>query len=162
MKDMISIKPIGDVDRIWLPVWISQRWRTETLVFRGEKNIPAELPGFIALMHKMPVGVITYRVKDNVCQIISLDTVVHGKGIGIALLEKVLEVMRNQNIHQIKMLTTNDNVKRMEFLEQNGFKKVKVFEDEVVKYSRKVKPEIQPFGYENLPIRDEIEFQREI
>jgi very-short-patch-repair endonuclease len=70
--------------------------------------------------------------------------------------------MREQNIHQIKMLTTNDNVKRMEFLEKNGFKKVKVFEDEVVKYSRKVKPEIQPFGYEHLPIRDEIEFQREI
>ncbi|MDD3807349.1 MAG: GNAT family N-acetyltransferase [Candidatus Marinimicrobia bacterium] len=162
MKDMITIKPIRDVDRIWLPVWISQRWRTETLVFRGEKNAPAELPGFIAFIHKMPVGVITYSLKEDVCQIISLDTVVHGKGIGDALLEKVLEVMREKNIHHIKMLTTNDNLKRMEFLERNGFKKVKVYEDEVVKYSRKVKPEIQPFGYENLPIRDEIEYLREI
>jgi|GEM_PF-1667667 len=162
MKDLITIKPISDTDRIWLPVWISQRWRTETLVFRGEKNSPAELPGFVAFMHKMPVGVITYRIKDEACQIISLDTVVHGKGIGISLLEKVLELMQEQKTHKIRMLTTNDNVKRMEFLENAGFKKVKVYEDEVVKYSRKVKPEIQPYGYEHIPIKDEIEFCREI
>ncbi len=48
---------------------------------------PAELPGFLAKAGAHILGLLTYRIETNACEIVSLDALQPRAGIGTALVE---------------------------------------------------------------------------
>ncbi len=74
------------------------------------------------------------------------------------MVNKVKEVAKENVCKRIKLITTNDNIRGIEFYQKRGFVFSKIYIDSM-KNSRKLKPQIPMFAENGLPIRDEIEFE---
>lgn len=80
------------------------------------------------------------------------------QGIGTLLLKTAISLARHQNCQRIWLITTNDNLKALGFYQRRGFHLRAVYPD-VIKESRRLKPEIPEIGFNNIPLRDEIELE---
>ncbi|GAE26796.1 acetyltransferase [Halalkalibacter wakoensis JCM 9140] len=115
------------------------------------------LDGFTILNEEEKmIGLITYIIKDNECEIISLDSIEEGRGIGTTLVQEVENLALQRKCKLVKLITTNDNLVALKFYQKRGFFMSKVINNAVEK-ARKIKPEIPFIGNDGIPIRDEIE-----
>jgi GNAT superfamily N-acetyltransferase len=127
-------------------------------VSRGKIYYPHKLPGFVAFDGKKYLGLITYRIGKNDCEIISLNSTIKRKGIGKALVERVKRVTKNLGCKRLWLITTNDNIDALIFWQKIGFS-LKAIYPNAVSFSRKLKPKIPKSGNYGIPIRDEIELE---
>ncbi|MGN7313107.1 GNAT family N-acetyltransferase [Alkalicoccobacillus gibsonii] len=150
----IKEKQRQNVEHFFIKHWGSDEMVTSSGVFNC-----SELDGFIVFNDKDEIrGLITYIVKDRVCEIISLDSVDEGQGIGSALLKAVeYEVKRTCN--KIKIITTNDNMKALGFYQKRGYRLTQIIKDAVTE-ARKHKPEIPLVGEYGIPLLDELELEK--
>jgi len=155
---MFSIRPFGNVDRPWVRQWMIDHWGAELMIAHGDKIYPAEFPGFVAESGADKVGLITYALRDDGCEILSLDSLVEGQGIGLALIEAVRRIAIDNGICRLWLITTNDNLNALRFYQKRGFELVKIHR-RAVDESRKIKPSIPLLGNYGIPIRDEIELE---
>jgi ribosomal protein S18 acetylase RimI-like enzyme len=126
------------------------------IVTRGRVHDASELPGYVASQDKEIVGLITYKIEADHCEIVSLNSSIQGVGIGTALLKAVEMHAIEQNCTRLWLITTNDNQPAQHFYYKRDFKIVAIHHD-AIKESRKLKPEIPLLGIDGIPIRDEIE-----
>lgn len=160
-KFNFKIRAIKDCDREWIRKFISKEWSSEKSVSRGKIYYPHNLPGFIAFKNKKYLGLITYNIKKDSCEIITLNTIVKKKGIGSALVEKVKKVAKKSGCKRLWLITTNDNTDALRFWQKIGFF-IKATYPNAMSFSRKLKPEIPEIGNYGIPIRDEIELELKI
>lgn len=155
---MISVRrlTVDDLPRL-RTVW-KENWGDEFVVAHGVIFYPDTLDGFIALDDDEWIGAITYAFSENECEIISLDSVREGIGVGTMLIQKVVEEAHEKDCRRIFIITTNDNLKALSFYQKRGFELVAVHRG-AVNESRKIKPGIPLIGANNIPLRDEIELE---
>jgi ribosomal protein S18 acetylase RimI-like enzyme len=120
-----------------------------------------KLSGFVAVNGRQPVGLITYTIEGGDCEIVSLDSLEAGKGIGSNLIKAVLDLARDKRCIRVWLVTTNDNTGALCFYQKIGFKLVAIHND-TIKASRRLKPTIPELGYDDIPVRDEIELEIKI
>ena len=149
------IIPVGE-DREEVKRYLRHHWGSHMIVTRGRVHDASALPGYIALLGEEIVGLITYNVEGDQCEIVSLNSSIQGVGIGTALLKAVEMHAIEQNCSRLWLITTNDNQPAQHFYYKRGYKIVAIHHD-AIKESRKLKPEIPLFGVDGIPIRDEIE-----
>lgn len=154
----IEIKEYTEQDRAWTRNLLEKRWGSSTVVSRGKMHQADMLPGFIAYIDDAPQGLVTYRIEDRECEIVTLDALFEGRGIGKDLLNAVRKIASSEKCNRIWLITTNDNARAQEFYKKCGFELVAVYEN-AIQESRKLKPEIPDIGIDGIPIRDEIEFE---
>jgi len=152
------IRPITENDHQFIREFITRRWKAEAVVVHEEIFYPAELPGFMAEHDKEPLGLLTYQIKENQCEIITLDSLKEGWGIGSKLMEAIKVKATKSGCTRIWVITTNDNLPALGFYQKCGFK-IKAIAINAVGKSRILKPSIPLSGYEYIPIRDEIELE---
>ncbi len=157
-KFYFRIMVVNKKDRGWVKKFISEHWGSEKSISRGKILYPHRLPGFIAFKGKKKLGLITYNIKKDECEIVTLNALIKGKGIGMALVEKVKRICRKLNCKRLWLITTNDNIDALLFWQKIGFS-LKAVYPEAISLSRKLKPEIPLFGNYRIPIRDEIELE---
>lgn len=153
----IQIRPIEEIDKEWITSILEKQWGSTKIVTRGKLRQADKLPGYIALLDDKKVGLITYSI-ENDCEIITLDSLVQGKGIGTALLEKVKQTAKEQNCKRVWLITTNDNTEALRFYQKRGFVLSALYLN-ALEQSRRLKPEIPQIGIDNIPLRDEIELK---
>jgi ribosomal protein S18 acetylase RimI-like enzyme len=102
------------------------------------------------------VGIATYRFADGACELVTLDSMIEGIGVGTALIEAVRGAARAAGCTRLWLITTNDNLSALRFYQKRGFQMVAVYPN-ALDESRKLKPEIPLMGEDAIPIRDEIE-----
>jgi GNAT superfamily N-acetyltransferase len=152
------VRPLTGDDRPWVDRLMRQRWGGETVVTRGVVHWPAELPGFVALRGGERVGLVTCSVRGKDCEIVSLDSLAEGTGVGTSLIEAAREWARQRGCERLWLVTTNDNVGALRFYQKRGFVLVALHQD-AVERSRRLKPGIPLVGNDGIPIRDEIELE---
>jgi GNAT superfamily N-acetyltransferase len=153
-----AIRDFEDRDREWARALLTERWGSARVVSRATLHRADRLPGFVAELGGDRKGLITYRIADDACEIVTLDSVDERRGIGTALLDAVRELVRSRGCRRLWLITTNDNVHAQEFYQKRGFEIVAIHENAVVE-SRKMKPEIPEKGFDGIPVRDEIELE---
>ena len=104
------------------------------------------------------IGLLTFLVHDDECEITSLDSLQEGQGIGTALMEAMLAEAKRRKCRRIFLVTTNDNLHALGFYQRRGFELVAVHRG-AVNEARKMKPSISLIGENNIPLRDEIELE---
>jgi ribosomal protein S18 acetylase RimI-like enzyme len=119
---------------------------------------PAELPGFAAFEDDRCVGLLTYEIEGDALEIVTIDALVEGQGIGTALLRAVEEVARAQGCRRLRLVTTNNNLRALLFYQRAGFRLVALVPG-AVEESRKLKPSIPELDAAGLPIRDELHLE---
>ncbi len=102
---------------------------------------------------------ITYIIKNDQIEIISLDSFRENVGIGSQLLKKLEEISEEKDITKISVITTNDNLNALKFYQKRGYSIIKVIPNAVEK-ARKQKPSIPLFAENGIPIRDEIVLEK--
>ena len=125
---------------------------------RGKAWKPAELPGFAAFDGATCVGLVTYELDAEACELVSIDALREGAGIGTQLLRAVVDVARASGCSRVQLLTTNNNLRALAFYQKRGFRLVGL-EVGAVDEQRKLKPAIPAVDGAGLPIRDELHLE---
>jgi GNAT superfamily N-acetyltransferase len=155
---MLEIRPISEHDRVWIEALLCEHWGSTIQVTRGRLHDASSLPGYVAVYHHERAGLITYRVEGNAYEIITLNSLVEGQGIGTALVQAVREAAVEAGCKRLWLITTNENLTALRFWQKRGFSLVQVHQNAVAD-SRRLKPEIPLTGEHGIPIRDEIELE---
>jgi len=137
--------------------WI-EHWGGEEMLTRGNVYRPKQLDGFVVEDENEWVGLITFLIKDNECEVTSLDSLREGKGIATQLLDKAIQEAHAGNCKRLFLITTNDNLHALGFYQKRGFEIVTIYRG-AVNESRKIKPTIPLVGMDGIPLRDEIELE---
>lgn len=134
-------------------------WGDDEMVVSSGTYQLSDLPGFFAYDEAEIIGVITYIIRNDQIEIISLDSFRENVGIGSQLLKKLEEISEEKDITNISVITTNDNLNALKFYQKRGYNIRKVIPNAVEK-ARKQKPSIPQFAENGIPIRDEIVLEK--
>ena len=152
------VRPVRAEDRDWIRRFVAERWGAEVVVARGVLYRPHELAGIVAEGDGGPIGLLTYQISGDACEIVTLDSVRPSMGVGTALLEAVKDAARAAGCRRLWLVTTNDNLEALRFYQKRGFVLVAVHRN-AAEAARRLKPEISRLGAHGIPIRDEIELE---
>jgi ribosomal protein S18 acetylase RimI-like enzyme len=137
--------------------WI-QHWGTDFVVAHGESIRFDQVEGFV---FGDWLGLLTFQIRGEECEVISLDSLKEGQGIGTTLIESVIQEAKSKKCRRIFLITTNDNLHALGFYQRRGFELVAIHRD-AVNESRIIKPSIPLIGENGIPLRDEIELEMPI
>jgi ribosomal protein S18 acetylase RimI-like enzyme len=135
-----------------------EHWGDNFMVAHGVIYRPENLSGFIALDDDHWVGLITYSFLGSDCEIVSLDSLREGQGIGSRLIQSVIAEANRAGSRRLFLITTNDNLEALGFYQKRGFELVRVNRG-AIQESRRIKPGIPLIGQHSIPLRDEIEME---
>jgi GNAT superfamily N-acetyltransferase len=153
-----KVRPINKNDKKWVGDLLKEWWAGPLIVTRGKVHRADKLLGFIAEENGNPIGLITYEITGTNCEIISMNSLVEGKGVGSALVNAVKNVCLKARCNRLWLITSNDNTKAIRFWQKRDFRLVAVYPGAIDEL-RKLKPEIPLTGNDGIPIRDEIELE---
>ena len=149
-------------DREWILPLLEKQWGSSRIVTRGRIHDAGNLPGFAASLAddqaNEPVGLITFRIENGECEIITLNSLAECFGIGSALVDWVKRAAESTECRRIWLITTNDNTAALRFYQKRGFTLRELYCNAVAQ-SRLLKPEIPDAGIDGIPLRDEIELE---
>jgi GNAT superfamily N-acetyltransferase len=152
------IRPTSLSDKAWVKQFITEHWAAESVVVHETTYFPHDLPGYMAIMDEAPVGLVTFHITRDECEIVTLDSISPGLGIGTALINIVKQHALECGCQKLWLVTTNDNIDALMFYQKRGFLLTKLHVG-AVERARKLKPSIPLYGIESIPIRDEIELE---
>jgi GNAT superfamily N-acetyltransferase len=157
-----QIRQLDSSDREFVLGFVTEHWGAPIIVAHGDVYRVDELPGFAAFDQAgVPVGLVTYRILDQSCEIVSLDSLRPRQGLGAALVRAVEQAASQGGCRRLWLITTNDNLLALQFYQKLGFHLVRVHPDAVTR-ARAIKPEIPLMGDNGIPIRDELELEMEL
>jgi GNAT superfamily N-acetyltransferase len=156
-----QIRPATPDDREAIVALLTDRWGGETMVVRDTFYRPADLPAFVAVDGPDLVGLVTYAPGSENWEVMSLDSLVPGHGIGSALLDRLEEAARAVGCPRITLVTTNDNIDAMRFYQRRGYR-IAAIDPAAVDRSRRLKPSIPLIGFYGIPIRDELTLVKDL
>ncbi len=105
------------------------------------------------------VGLVTYHVDGPAGQIVTLDTIIRGRGFGRRLLEAVESKFHNRGLGRAWALMTNDNLRAAGLYLSRGYRLIRIHLDAIDRV-REHKPRLPEKGYDGIPIRDLWEFEK--
>ena len=153
-----TIKRVTDNERDWV-LEIARGWGADFIVSRARKIYPAQIEGFYAVDQTgKRIGLVTFEVTGNQCEVVTLDAFDKFHGIGSALLDRVRDDLRQRDVNRMWLITTNDNLDAIRFYQRRGWTIAAVHLNALAE-SRKIKPSIPEIGMYGIPMRDEIEFE---
>lgn len=149
------IQTIEKETRSQVKAFFTEHWGSSQMVTSTGVHDCSLLDGFYAINddHEI-IGLITYHITSQTCEIISLDSLEEGKGIGSRLMQGVEEQAAQQQCNLLTLVTTNDNEHAIRFYQHRGYTISQVIPN-AVELARKIKPEIPLYNEKGVPIKDE-------
>jgi GNAT superfamily N-acetyltransferase len=108
------------------------------------------------------LGVLTYVVDRGQCEVLTLHAGQQWRGVGSALLQLVDQVATEQGCRRLWLITTNDNVDALRFYQRRGFRLAALHRGAVDDCRARLKPEIPTVGDYGIPLRDELELDKQL
>lgn len=155
---MFNIRPLDETLKSWAHDLIDREWGPPGIVTRGKLHETARLSGFVATELDEPIGLITFHIERNECEIVSLNSLKKKRGVGSALIEAVVEAAKTRGCRRVWVITTNDNTSSLRFYQMRGFH-IRAVYPNALDISRKLKSTIPLTGRDGIPLRDEIELE---
>jgi ribosomal protein S18 acetylase RimI-like enzyme len=157
-NESISIRQINEADKKWVTSFLEEHWGSTRFVTRSRLFFANENPGYIAVQDDRPIGLITYEILGDECEITTLTSLAERKGIGTDLINAVKDAAVQAACKRLLVITTNDNTHAIRFYQRYGFIIAAVYPNSMEE-ARMIKPEIPLTGNDEIPLRDEIEFE---
>src|SRR6266581_3261159 len=154
----LQVRPLTTEDSAWVRQFIIEHWGDTIVVAHGKVYHPHMLPGFVAILKGNRVGLLTYSLEDENCEIVTIDSTKPGIGIGMLLIKAATQAAREAGCKRIWLITTNDNLHALRFYQKRGFTLVSIYRN-AVDAARQMKPRIPLIGDDQIPLHDEIELE---
>jgi DNA-3-methyladenine glycosylase I len=155
----VELRPLTDDERPWLEDFLVEHWGGPEMLVSGALHDLRGASAIVAVRDGERVGLLTYEIEGDECEVKSLDSLLPGQGIGGALLAEVGRIARLHGCRRIRLVTTNDNVDALRFYQKRGFVLVELRRDAVTA-GRPLKPTVPWLGAYGIPLRDELELER--
>ena len=155
---MIKVVELNHTYQEWARSLLVRRWHSIYIVSKGRKHDASNLPGLVALIDGEPMGLLTYRVERKSCELITIDSLIDGLGIGWTLVTHLRQLLLETGCKRLWLITTNDNTEALRFYQKRGFVLV-ALHCEALEKSRRLKPEIPLVGKHGIRLRDELELE---
>ena len=157
-KLAVEIRQRAGEDEEWVQEVLKKYWYSTRIISKGRVHDADQLPGFIARQSDARVGLVLYELEGNECEVVSLNSLTELSGVGSLFVDAVKSAATEANCKRLWLITTNDNTQALRFYQRKGFV-LSTFYPNAIQQSRKLKPEIPLIGYDEIPIRDEIELE---
>ena len=154
----LRVRALRDDERAWAAEVVSESWGN-VVIGGGREHRPAALPALVAEADGERAGLLTYAIDDAACELVTLDALTVGGGIGSALVEALADTARAAGCVRLHLITTNDNLPALRLYQRHGFVLAAVRRD-AVEQTRRRKPQIPATGHAGIPIRDELILER--
>jgi GNAT superfamily N-acetyltransferase len=158
----MQIRSRQAADRPAVRAFLAQRGHARA-ARRGELVDPLDYPALISEAEDGHLlGVLTYVVDRDQCEILTLHTAEQWQGVGTALVEAVEQLATRQGCRRLWLITTNDNLDALRFYQRRGFRLAALHPGAVDDSRARLKPEIPTVGDYGIPLRDEVELDKQL
>jgi ribosomal protein S18 acetylase RimI-like enzyme len=154
-----TLTPLTPAGREEVRRFIAARWGADFVVAHGQVYYPHELPGQAALQAREIVGLVTWHIAGDACEIVTLDSLQPASGLGTALIAAARSAALAAGCRRLWLITTNDNLTALRFYQKRGFQLAALHRNALA-VSRQRKPTIPLVGENGIPLRDEIELEQ--
>jgi ribosomal protein S18 acetylase RimI-like enzyme len=154
MKTRISNKTTADQQ--WVEKTLIEHWGAREIAIRGELIDAAGFPAMIFLRGVERRGLATYRIVGNAIELVTLNALDQGQGIGAQLMDAVCAEGRRAGCARAVLITNNDNLAALGFYQKRGWR-LSGLSIGAVEAARRKKPSIPLVAENGIPIRDELE-----
>lgn len=159
----LTVRRVEPADRPWLHEALDARWGGPWQAYGGELVDAAGADGFVALDPAgCRAGFLLQRSIATGQEIVVLEALVPGEGVGTALVEACVAAARAAGVTRLTVVTTNDNLRALGFYQRRDFRLAALRPGAVDAARRDLKPAIPETGEDGLPIRDEIVLERDV
>ena len=155
----VSVRPISEDKRSWARRFIRERWGSDLVAYSYACYPAWQLDGLIAESDGVPLGLLTLSREASGCEIVTLDAVKTGMGVGTSLVEAVAQLALKEGRRWLRVTTTNDNLDALRFYQRRDFRIVDLLTGGA-DAARMLKPQIPEDGEYGIPVHDEIVLER--
>jgi GNAT superfamily N-acetyltransferase len=156
---MIDVRPLMEQSRAWAAKIEADSWGEGGVARLGELVDPTGLPGFIASLNGRRAGLVTYAVRGDECEVVTIRSVREGLGVGRALLDAVRDAAIEAGCRRLWLVTTNNNLRALGLYQRWGMDLVALHRDAVSDSRRRLKPAIPDRDANGIPIAHELELE---
>lgn len=142
------------------PRAIEELWRARwgLPVVTARKNYqPADVQGLAE--DGATSGLVTFSAENGVGEIVTLDALAPGHGVGTRLLAAAEARLRELGARRASVSTTNDNLRALAFYQKRGYRLLRIHRDAVDEV-RALKPQVPQTGENGIPLRDILELEK--
>src|SRR5690242_9559211 len=96
-----AIRPLGEADREQVRLFMLEQWGSEIVVGVDGIYHPHLLSGYVAERAGEWIGLVTYQMVADRCEVVTLNSLQPGQGIGGGLLDAVKQVAEAAGCHHL-------------------------------------------------------------
>jgi GNAT superfamily N-acetyltransferase len=134
-------------------------WGSTVVASRGRLHELRGLPAVAVHGGERLLGLAFYAIENDQCELVALDTMEPEDGVGMALLDAVVERAQKAGCSRMWLVTTNDNTSAMRFYQRRGMRLVAAYPGATDEARASLDREIPVVGCDGIAIHDEIEFE---
>ena len=153
--DQVVVRPATEADHPAVVELLTNSWGSTIAAAHGVAYDTSELPALLAERRGRVAGLLTYTIVGDAFEVVSINAVERGAGVGTALLDAAADVAEAAGAGRLWLVTTNDNLDALRFYQRRGMRIVAINPGGVDE-SRKLKEGIPLIGDYGIEIRDEI------
>lgn len=79
-ENIFKITEIREIDKKLIARFLSENWASSVSVSKGKIHETTQLPGFICKEKNKIIGLVTYNIENEDCEIVTLDSNFENKG----------------------------------------------------------------------------------
>jgi ribosomal protein S18 acetylase RimI-like enzyme len=158
MVGVTLIRPLVEHDGPWKVESLQRAWGGSVVARKGELVDALPLDGFVALSDGHRVGLLTYALRGDEFEVVTIHVVAEGVGTGRALMAAARDRAEVLRARRMWLTTTNNNFRAFRFYQRWGMDFVALHRDGVTQ-SRHVKRSIPLVDADGVPIQHELEFE---
>jgi len=157
----VRVRAADERDAAWVADEIAAVWGSTQVARLGELVDAAILPALVAELDGERAGHLTYAVRGDECEVVTLLAAPPGRGAGRALIAACAERAAALGCRRLWLITTNDNVAAFAFYQRIGMDLRALHRDDVTR-ARRLKPAIPLLGAAGVPLRHALEFELQL
>lgn len=149
----VQVRDVADVDRPWLRELVASMWGLPVVTSVRAYEHPERLDGVVAEVDGEPIGAATFHVDGHEWEVVTVNAVRSGVGVGRALLTDVRHRAEEAGASRVWLITTDTNSGAVGFYEHLGMTRVRAHR-RFIDVVRAVKPDVDAGAF-----CDAIEFE---
>ena len=157
----MRVRPREEADETAVATFLSARG-SRRVARRGELVDPLEHPALLAEDAGRLAGVAGYVPGAERWELLTLHASESRAGVGTALLSALERAATTAGCNRLWVVTTNDNLDALRFYQRRGFRLSAIRPGAVDASRERLKPEIPVAGDHGIPLRDELELEKEL
>jgi GNAT superfamily N-acetyltransferase len=154
VEGSIEAAPTEFIARVW-----EEHWGLPVVTAKRE-YMPPDVEGLVwRSSDGRTLGLVTWAVDGARAEIVSLNALEPGRGIGSRLMEAAEGELRRRGVRTAHLVTTNDNPRALSFYVRRGYRLVRLHLNAMDRV-RQTKPQVPVTGNHGIPLRDMWELER--